>query len=92
MPSSERSEWLVDWPGPGDAAHARVVSALSRGQGHATVPAVETNPPHIGPYLVLAPVARGVMGEVWRAPHPSLERDVAVKVIRADLHDKPAMR
>jgi serine/threonine-protein kinase len=32
------------------------------------------------------------MGEVWRARHPSLERDVAVKVIRADLHDKPAMR
>ncbi len=53
---------------------------------------METNPQHIGPYRVLAPVARGGMGEVWRARHPSLERDVAVKVIRADLHEKPAMR
>jgi serine/threonine protein kinase len=46
----------------------------------------------IGPYVVLSLIARGGMGEVWRARHPTLSRDVAVKLIRADLHGRPAMR
>jgi serine/threonine protein kinase len=46
----------------------------------------------IGPYVVLSLIARGGMGEVWRARHPTLSRDVAVKLVRADLHGRPAMR
>lgn len=54
-------------------------------------PAVETLE-RIGPYVVLSLIARGGMGEVWRARHPTLSRDVAVKLVRADLHGRPAMR
>ena len=49
-------------------------------------------PERIGPYAVVSLIARGGMGEVWRARHPTLSRDVAVKLVRADLHGKPAMR
>ena len=49
-------------------------------------------PERIGPYWVRSLIARGGMGEVWRARHPTLDRDVAVKLIRADLGDRLAMR
>lgn len=49
-------------------------------------------PERIGPYVIVSLIARGGMGEVWRARHPTVARDVAVKLIRADLHGRPAMR
>src|SRR5689334_433925 len=39
----------------------------------------------LGPYEVLAPIGTGGMGEVYRARDPRLARDVAIKVLPADL-------
>ena len=46
----------------------------------------------MGLYALEALLARGAMGEVWRARHPTLDRDVAVKVLRAELGDRADLR
>jgi TolB-like protein/Tfp pilus assembly protein PilF len=43
----------------------------------------------LGPYEILEQLGAGGMGEVYRAWDPKLRRDVAVKVLRADLGDSP---
>jgi serine/threonine protein kinase len=43
----------------------------------------------LGPYEVLSPLGAGGMGEVYRARDTKLDRDVAVKVLPADLADDP---
>src|SRR5690349_16825603 len=35
----------------------------------------------VGPYRLLEPLARGGMGQVYRARHPVLNREVALKLI-----------
>jgi Tol biopolymer transport system component len=39
----------------------------------------------LGPYEILAPLGAGGMGEVWRGRDARLERDVAIKVLPADV-------
>ncbi len=43
----------------------------------------------LGPYEIVAPLGQGGMGEVYRARDTKLERDVAIKVLPANLADDP---
>ncbi len=45
-----------------------------------------------GPYEVIAPVAAGGMGEVYRARDTRLDRTVAIKILPAHLSANPAFR
>jgi len=46
----------------------------------------------LGPYEILSPLGAGGMGEVYRARDTRLERDVAIKVLPANLSSDPALR
>jgi serine/threonine protein kinase len=46
----------------------------------------------LGPYEIVAPVGAGGMGEVYRARDTRLDRDVAVKVLPANLSSDPSLR
>ena len=43
----------------------------------------------LGPYEIVAPLGAGGMGEVWRARDTRLGRDVAIKVLPADVEAEP---
>src|ERR1017187_9425810 len=46
----------------------------------------------LGPYEIQSPLGAGGMGEVYRAHDTRLERDVAVKVLPANLSSDPSLR
>ena len=46
----------------------------------------------LGPYEIQSPLGAGGMGEVYRARDTRLERDVAVKVLPANLSSDPGLR
>jgi serine/threonine protein kinase len=43
----------------------------------------------LGPYEVLSPIGAGGMGEVYKARDPRLGRDIAIKVLPAELASDP---
>jgi eukaryotic-like serine/threonine-protein kinase len=47
---------------------------------------------HLGPYVIVAPLGSGGMGDVYRARDPRLNRDVAIKVLPALGADHPERR
>jgi eukaryotic-like serine/threonine-protein kinase len=47
---------------------------------------------HLGPYEILAPLGAGGMGEVYRTRDTRLDRDVAVKILPADVGLDPERR
>ena len=51
-----------------------------------------TSGTRLGPYEILAPIGAGGMGEVYKARDTRLERDVAVKVLPANLSSDPNLR
>ena len=43
----------------------------------------------LGPYEILSPIGKGGMGEVYRAKDTKLHREVAIKVLPADVASSP---
>ncbi len=46
----------------------------------------------LGPYEILSPLGAGGMGEVYRANDTTLGREVAIKVLPADVASSPERR
>ena len=46
----------------------------------------------LGPYEIVSRIGAGGMGEVFRARDTRLDRDVAIKILTAELGDKPQLR
>src|SRR6202795_3615087 len=46
----------------------------------------------LGPYEIQSPLGAGGMGEVYRARDTRLERDIAIKVLPANLSSDPNLR
>jgi eukaryotic-like serine/threonine-protein kinase len=45
-----------------------------------------------GRYVLVEPIGRGAMGEVWAAIDPDLDRKIALKLLRRDRSDRPRDR
>ena len=47
---------------------------------------------NLGPFVIVAPLGMGGMGEVYQARDSKLGRQVAIKILRGDLADDPERR
>src|ERR1019366_4411846 len=77
-------------PTPSQLAAPRIGSSLWSGynaQAMGLKPGTK-----LGPYEIQSPLGAGGMGEVYRARDTRLERDVAVKVLPANLSADPSLR
>jgi tetratricopeptide (TPR) repeat protein/TolB-like protein len=72
------------------AAHQEAgTSFLEFPDSEAEVLAIGTK---LGPYEILSPLGEGGMGTVYKARDSRLDRFVAIKLLRADLADRPELR
>jgi eukaryotic-like serine/threonine-protein kinase len=55
-------------------------------------PTPRQGPQQIDRYIVVEPIGRGAMGVVYRARDEAVGRDVAIKLLVADLEDEPDIR
>jgi len=46
----------------------------------------------LGPYEILSPLGAGGMGEVYRAKDTTLGREIAIKILPADVASSPERR
>src|SRR5205809_1737435 len=53
------------------------------------IPSMLLTGSRLGPYEIIAPLGAGGMGEVYRARDPRLKRDIAIKVLPADVTSSP---
>ena len=101
-PASERGEFLREACGPDSSLLKEVESLLSaydrsdRLSDHpfASEFQPEAPTPHsIGPYHLIKKIGEGGMGQVWLAEQSApLERQVALKLIRAGMYDDALLR
>jgi serine/threonine-protein kinase len=83
----------VEPPQANEGAASGVADTTARtdGDGSAPAPAAAGTaaPPRLGRYELGEEIARGGMGAVFRARDPALNRELAVKVLRPELHRHP---
>jgi eukaryotic-like serine/threonine-protein kinase len=70
---------------PDEAARALIAAGLlTRFQGDRLL-AGKTDGYHLGPYVILEQIGHGALGRVYKARHRAMNRQVAVKVVAAEL-------
>src|SRR5262249_12876971 len=70
-----------------ESCRALIAAALERPAERPSEPAPGSPGTHIGPFLVTGVLGLGGMGVVVAAHAPDLDRDVAIKILRADRLD-----
>lgn len=77
-------------PAPVDRSTSTFQPATSvRGYNSAQINVVLTAGTKLGPYVIVAPLGAGGMGEVYRAHDPRLGREVAIKVVPESFASDP---